>query len=117
MIGASDDPEKYSYQAVQLLKEKGHRVYPVHPTLREIEGTKVYPSIAEVPGRVDTISLYVSKEISSNLSDALIKKSPQRIIFNPGAENQDLEAKAALKGIKTLNACTLVMLRTNQFEK
>ena len=117
VVGASDKPERYSYQAVKLLKEKGHTVFPVHKTLESIEGIKVYPSVTDIPSPVDTVSLYVSKEISSRLAEAIFKKNPRRVIFNPGAENPDLESRAAAKGIKTLNACTLVMLRTNQFEK
>ena len=117
VVGASDDPKKYSYQAVMLLKEKGHTVFPIHHAIREIEGIKVYPSVKDIPGQVDTVSLYVSKEISSRLAEDFFTKKPRRIIFNPGAENPDLESRAAAKGIKTMNACTLVMLRTNQFDK
>jgi hypothetical protein len=40
---------------------------------------------------------------------------PERIIFNPGAENPELEALADQAGIKVLEACTLVMLNTRQF--
>ena len=115
VLGASNNPEKYSYQAVMLLKEKGHTVFPVHPMLKEIEGMKVYASIKDVPQPVDTVSLYVSKEISSKLAEDIFSKSPRRIILNPGAENPELESKAKAKSIKTLNACTLVLLRTNQF--
>lgn len=117
VIGASNNPEKYSYKAVALLKEKGHTVFPVHHLIQEIDGTKVYASIGDILEPVDTVSLYVSKEISSKLGEDFFKKKPRRIIFNPGAENPELEARAARQGIKTLNACTLVMLRTNQFEK
>jgi uncharacterized protein len=117
VIGASSNPEKYSYQAVKLLKEKGHTVFPVHPMIKEIDGIKVYPSIGNILEPVDTVSLYVSKEISSKLAEDFFKKKPRRIIFNPGAENPELEAMAAKQSIRTLNACTLVMLRTNQFEK
>ncbi len=117
VVGASNNPEKYSYQAVMLLKEKGHTVFPVHHVIREIESLKVYPSIKDIPEPLDTLSLYVSKEISSRLAEDFFAKKPRRIIFNPGSENPALESQAAAKGIKTLNACTLVMLRTNQFEK
>ncbi len=117
VIGASNNPEKYSNQAVRLLKEKGHTVFPVHPSIKEIDGAKVYPSIRDILQPVDTVSLYVSKALSSGLAEAIFAKKPRRIIFNPGAENDELEAQAAAKGIRTLNACTLVMLRTNQFEK
>ena len=117
IVGASNNPEKYSYQAVMLLRAKEHAVFPVHNSIKEIDGIKVYASVKDIPSPVDTVSLYVSKEISSRLAGAIFTKKPRRIIFNPGAENYYLESRAAAKGIITLNACTLVMLRTNQFEK
>jgi uncharacterized protein len=116
VIGASNSPDKYSYQAVMLLKEKGHAVFPVHNSVKSIEGMTVYLSIKDISDAVDTISLYVSKEISSRIAGDLLNNRPRRIIFNPGAENPELELKARQQGIVTLNACTLVMLRTNQFE-
>ena len=64
---------------------------------------------------IDTVSLYVAADISSAISADILGKHPNRIIFNPGAENPGLAAQAESKGIKTLDACTLVMLRTNQF--
>ena len=115
VIGASDNPERYSYQAVKLLQEHGHKVFPVHPKLKEIEGVKVYASVKEIPEAIDTLSLYVSPEISSKMAEELTGAKPRRIIFNPGAENPALEEAAQKKGLQTLEACTLVMLRTGQF--
>ena len=115
VIGASDKPDRYSYQAVKLLQEKGHDVYPVHQRIKAIDGLSVYPSIRDVGAPIDTITLYVAADISTALTDDLISKKPRRIIFNPGAENPQLEAKAKQQGILPVNACTLVMLKTGQF--
>lgn len=115
VIGASDKPDRYSYKAVMLLKEKGHDVYPVHQRIKAIEGMKVYPSIKDIADPLDTVSLYVAADISDTLADDIIAKHPRRIIFNPGAENPHLEEKARQKNITPVNACTLVMLKTNQF--
>ena len=115
VIGASDKPERYSYQAVKLLAQKGHDVYPVHQRIKTIDGQAVYASINEIPEAIDTVSMYVASDISDKLTADILGKHPKRIIFNPGAENPELAAKAEAKGIKTLEACTLVMLRTGQF--
>ena len=117
VLGASDNPERYSYQAVKLLQKNGHTVYPVNPKLKSIDGQKVYASLADLPGPVDTLSVYVSKDISSKIGDEILKSKPRRILFNPGAENPELDAKVTQKGIKALEACTLVLLRTNQFDR
>ncbi len=117
ILGASDDPQRYSYLALNLLRQQGHEVFPVHPKLKEIEGQKVYASLRELPKPVHTLTLYVSPELSSKLSAEILESSPKRILFNPGAENPELAQKAEAKGIKTLEACTLVLLRTNQFDR
>ncbi|MCK5580333.1 MAG: CoA-binding protein [Candidatus Omnitrophica bacterium] len=115
VIGASNKPHRYSYQAVKLIKEKGHEVYPVHQRIKDIEGIQVYPSIKDIKDFIDTVSLYVNAETSNTLGDDIIAKNPGRIIFNPGAENSELAKKAQAKGITTINACTLVMLKAGQF--
>lgn len=115
VIGASDNPERYSNMAVKLLKEKGHTVFPVHKRLKTVEGLSVYPSISDVKDAIDTVSMYVAADISTGLAQEIFHKKPRRIIFNPGAENPELEAKARAQGVDTENACTLVLLRTNQF--
>ncbi|MCK5708740.1 MAG: CoA-binding protein [Candidatus Aureabacteria bacterium] len=115
VVGASNKHHRYSYQAVMLLKEKGHEVFPVHKKIKNIEGINVYPLIKDIDFSLDTITMYVGKQISDILADDIIAHKPRRIIFNPGAENSDLEKKAQEQGIITLNACTLVMLKTGQF--
>ena len=115
VLRASNKPHRYSYQTVMLLKEKGYEVFPVHERLKEINGITVYPSIKHIKCSIDTITMYVSKKNSDLLSDDIIACKPKRIIFNPGAENKDLEKKAQEQCIKTINACTLVLLKTGQF--
>jgi predicted CoA-binding protein len=115
VIGASNKPHRYSYQAIKLLTEYGHKIYPVHKRIKEIEGLKVFPSITDISDEIDTVTMYVGKDISDLIGSEIIEKKPKKIIFNPGAENPSLENKAKEEGIKTINACTLAMLRTGQF--
>ncbi len=115
VIGASDKPDRYSYQALMLLKEKGHAVYPVHQRIKEIEGMKVYPSVKDIADPIDTVTLYVAADISTKIAEDILAKKPKRIIFNPGAENPELESQARGRAVDPVNACTLVMLRTGQF--
>lgn len=115
VIGASDNPERYSYKALKLLQEKGHTVFPVHQRIRLIDGVSVFSSVKDIPQHIDTLTLYVAADISSVLADDILAQKPRRIIFNPGAENPALAARASQEGIKTLEACTLVLLRTGQF--
>ena len=115
VIGASDNPERYSYKAVKLLAQKNHRVYPIHPKLASIDGHTVFSSLGAVPDRIDTVTVYVSPEISSSLAGDIISARPSRVIFNPGAENPALAEQLEKQGIQTVEACSLVLLTTGRF--
>lgn len=115
VIGASDKPDRYSYKAVKLLEENGHTVFPVHPRIKSIDGLNVFPSIKNITPPIDTVTLYVAADVSSEIAADIFDCHPRRIIFNPGAENPQLAEQAQAKGIQTVEACTLVMLRTRQF--
>ncbi len=115
VLGASNKPERYSHQAVVLLAHKGHAVYPIHPALADIEGRRVFPRLADVPVPLHTVSMYVSPTHSTQLAHDILAVRPARVVFNPGTENPDLEARLAAAGIQVVHACTLVLLRTGQF--
>ncbi len=115
ILGASDKPERYSYLAFQALKEHGHTPLPVHPKLTAVEGVPVSPSLDKVPGPVDTLTIYVSPEISSASEAQILAFPAARVIFNPGTENPALADKLRQKGRQVVEACTLVLLKTGQF--
>jgi predicted CoA-binding protein len=115
VLGASPKPERYSNQAVRALVEHGHRVIPVHPLLKEIAGVSVVPALSGVRDPVNTLTLYVGPERGKELLDDMINLGPDRVIMNPGTESDEIEEVLNAKGIAVLRACTLVMLRTDQF--
>ena len=116
VLGASDKPERYSFQAVKLLAEKGHAVFPVHPTLVAIDGAPVFKQLGDLRVPLHTVTLYVGPERSGALAPEILAARPQRVIFNPGAENPALAQQLQAAGIRVENACTLVLLRTGMFE-
>lgn len=115
IIGASNKPERYSYKAKKMLSDHGHLSFLIHPSLSEIEGQKVYPSLEDIDEKIHTITMYVKPEISSNLYEQIIKMKPSRVIFNPGSENINLAKKLKDAGIECTEACTLVLLSTDQY--
>lgn len=115
IIGASNNPERYSHRALLQLRKHGHEVVPVHPRLAEIEGIPVVADVGLISGPVETVTMYVGAAISSGLQDKLIALKPRRVIFNPGAENAPLAGALRKAGIACEEACTLVLLNTGQF--
>ena len=115
VLGASTNPERYSFKAVGLLKEKGHVPVPVHPSEHVVQGIQALPSLEDVTEPVDTLSVYVNQEISSGELDRILKLKPRRVVFNPGTENAPVAARLRDAGIEVVEMCTLVLLRTGQF--
>jgi uncharacterized protein len=115
ILGASSRPDKYSYKAVEMLSEHGYNPLPVHPSGIDVNGHKTFKSLVEITDQIHTISVYVNAKISSSLREEILKTSPQRVIFNPGAENQELYEACKSSNIEVENACTLVLLQTGSF--
>lgn len=115
IVGASDNPERYSHKALLMLREHGHEAIPVHPKLERIEGIPVLHDISAAARPVDTVTMYVGPQISSGLAEQLIALQPRRVIFNPGSENPALEDRLRAAGVQVEEACTLVLLRTGQY--
>jgi len=88
---------------------------PMNPAGRPVAGIAAVRDLGEITGPVDTVTLYVSAKISSAMDAALARLRPRRVLFNPGAENPALRETLEDQGIHTEEACTLVLLNTNQF--
>lgn len=115
VLGASSNPERYSYKAVQMLADAGYGVFPIHPSEQPVDGRKCYSSLSAIPEPIDTITVYLSEKNSTPLIDEIIRSAPRRVILNPGAENETLKSRCESAGIQVLEACTLVLVSTGQF--
>ncbi len=114
VLGASENPERYSNKAVLSLVKHGHEVVPVGLKEGEIAGVKILsgkPAIKDV----DTVTMYVGPKNQKEYYDYVLSLKPTRIIFNPGAENLEFENIAKANGIDVVEACTLVMLSIGNF--
>ena len=116
VLGASAPPERYSHKAVRALLANGHRVFPVHPALSTLLGLPVYPALPAIPEPLHTLTDYLSPAHQARVGGQMLECAPRRVIFNPGTENPALAAQLNAAGIDVLDACTLVLLSTGQFE-
>ncbi|WP_417608262.1 CoA-binding protein [Owenweeksia hongkongensis] len=114
VIGASHNPARYSYMAVKMLKQYKHEVVALGRRARGVEDWEIIDGTPDIPN-LDTITVYLNADNQKEYYDYFLKLNPRRVIFNPGAENPELVALLSKNGIETENACTLVMLRSNQF--
>ena len=115
VLGASSNPERYSNMAVRMLTAHGHRVIPVNPALKEVEGLPCRPGLNGVEKRIDTLTVYLKPALTEPMIDDIVALRPGRVILNPGSESEPLEAALRKEGIAVERACTLVLLRTGQY--
>lgn len=116
VIGASENPDRYSYKAIKALLANNRPVKAFGLRKGEVDGVTFETEENPIPN-IDTITLYVGPRNQPNLYDFMLKDiSPKRIIFNPGTENPELYDLARAKGVVCQEACTLVLLATNQYD-
>jgi predicted CoA-binding protein len=114
VLGASDNPSRYSYLAIKRLRAYGHPVVAVgrkQAIVDDVPITKEKNPLADI----NTVTLYLNPAHQKEYYDYIISVKPKRIIFNPGAENDELADLAKNNNIQVMEACTLVMLGTGQY--
>ena len=116
IIGATTNPARYAYFAAELLTEHNHSIVPIGIKKGKVADEEIL-DIRQKPSvdGIDTVTLYLGPQNQTEWYDYILSLEPKRIIFNPGTENRELAQKAEAKGIETLEACTLVMLRVGNY--
>ncbi len=114
VIGASENPSRYSNAAIRALTNKGISVVAIGRRTGKV-GEVLIGKEKTAWADIHTVTLYLSQTNQQEFEEYIISLKPKRIIFNPGAENEDLAQKAVEAGIEALEACTLVMLSTGQY--
>ena len=114
VLGASENRNRYSNLATNNLVAKGHEVVAVGKRTGHINGITIETEKLPLIG-VDTVTLYLNPNNQKQYYDYILSLQPKRVIFNPGAENDELAELLKSKGIKAQEACTLVLLSTGQY--
>ena len=114
VLGASTNPARASYMAVNRLLKNQHPVIAIGKKNGMIAGTPIISEKIQVP-EIDTVTLYLNPVHQKEYYDYIISLDPKRIIFNPGTENNELAELALKNNIKPMEACTLVLLSTGQY--
>ena len=114
VIGASENPERYSNKAIRLLQKHGHEVLAIGVREGNIDGVKIEKD--KLPfENIDTVSMYLGPRNQSDYYGYVGSLRPRRVIFNPGTENPEFERELEESGVDVQEVCTLVLLETGQF--
>lgn len=114
VFGASLKPERYANIALQKLVNYGHEVVAFGSKKGEVAGVSIDTELMSYKD-IDTVTLYLGSQNQTPYYEYLIKLNPKRIIFNPGTENSEFYNLLKQNNIEAEEACTLVLLSTNQY--
>jgi predicted CoA-binding protein len=115
VIGASNNRQKFGNRALRAFREQGYTVIPINPHEVEVEGLKTYASVLDVPGTIDMVSFYVPPEVGETLIGEVARKQIPEVWLNPGAESDELIARARALAIKPIVACSIVAIGRNPY--
>ncbi|WP_338410648.1 CoA-binding protein [uncultured Flavobacterium sp.] len=114
VIGASANPDRYSFKALNKLVEHNHTVVAIGQKIAEVAGVKIQTKAIPAT-KIHTVSMYINSVAQRDYYNYIIGLSPKRVLFNPGTENPEFYQLLKANTIKYEEACTLVLLATNQY--
>jgi uncharacterized protein len=102
MVGASSNPDKASHGIMQKLQKAGYRVIPVNPREAEILGERSYPSLVDIPERVDIVDVFRRAEDTPAIADEAVTIGAKALWLQTGIVNEDAAARAKAGGLEVV---------------
>ncbi|MCX8174073.1 MAG: CoA-binding protein [Thermoplasmata archaeon] len=109
VVGASDKPDRESYKVAKYLHEHGYRVIPVNPNISSLFGLRAYPSLNEVPERVEVVDIFRKPETVPEIVEEAIRKGAKVIWMQKGIVHNAAAETAKKHGLKVvMDRCMMV---------
>lgn len=108
VIGASSDRRKYGNKALRAFRQQGYVVVPINTHEPEIEGEKAYRSVLDYPGVIDEATVYLRPDAGVAVMDDLAQKGIRQVWLNPGADADEVVARARALGLTPIVACSIL---------
>ena len=116
VVGASSNRSKFGNRAVRAYQQQGYTVVPINPHEAVIEGLKSYASVLDVPGPIDIASVYLPPAIGGQVIAEIARKGISEVWLNPGADSDEIIARAKALGIQPIVACSIVAIGANPYK-
>lgn len=114
ILGASPNKDRYANKAIHMAKAKGLTPVLVNPNYQEIDGISVLSSLTEIKEKADFLSIYLGFAHLEKVIDEIKHFQVDSIILNPGSDSEEAIALLEKHNIPIRQACTLVLMSTNQ---
>jgi uncharacterized protein len=99
IVGASSNPDKASHGIMQKLQKAGYKVIPVNPRETEILGERSYPSLIDVPERIDIVDVFRRAEDTPAIADEAVTIGAKALWLQTGITSEDAAARAKAGGL------------------
>jgi predicted CoA-binding protein len=109
IVGATDDASKYGNTIFKNLKNRGYAVFPVNPRLDQLEGSKCYHSLSDIPEKVDVVDFVVPPPVTEKTLLECKKLGLNRIWLQPGSESQAAIEYCGQNGMQVVHDVCVMM--------
>jgi predicted CoA-binding protein len=99
VVGLSNSPLRPSHGVAAYMQTQGYRIIPVNPHIDESLGQKSYPSLLDVPEKIDIINVFRRPEYVGEIVDQAIHLKVPAIWMQEEVINQEAAEKARQAGI------------------
>ena len=104
VVGATSNTRKYGYKIFENLRRRGYEVYPVNPRIKELEGITCYPSLADIPVKINVVDFVVPPEVTETVLEECKRLGLNRIWLQPGSESEAAIAFCHENGMKVVHS-------------
>jgi len=99
VVGLTDTPTRSSYGVSHYMQSQGYRIIPVNPNITEWMGEKAYPSLLDVPEKIDIVDVFRRPDAVPEVVEQAIQIKAPVIWMQEGVVHHEAAEKARQAGI------------------
>ncbi len=108
VVGLSSNPLRPSHGVAGYMQEHGYRIIPVNPQETEVLGEKAYPSLEDVPGKIDIVNIFRRSNFVPPIVEDAIRLGARAVWMQEGVVHEQAAARARAAGlIVVMDRCIL----------
>jgi predicted CoA-binding protein len=108
VVGLSDKPDRDSYRVAGYLQSAGYRIVPVNPAVKEVLGEKSYPSLKEVPEKIDLVDIFRKPEAVPDIVEDAVAVGAKAVWMQEGIVHNAAADRARAAGLQVvMNKCIM----------
>ena len=103
IVGISNKADRASYQVAQWLQQNSHfTLFFVNPVIDEVLGQKTYPSLADIPEKIDIVDVFRKAEDCPSVLEKAIAIGAKSIWLQLGISSDEVSEKGSAAGMQVV---------------